>query len=270
MLSRAEAKRLGKLVSHRKHRDREGLFVAEGVRVVEELLAADVVIRMALVSSSLGDTERGARLRSRLEASSAPGGSTGAGDAMALREVPDVALREIADTATTQGVLVVAETPRVGLGAVALGGPSIVLVVDGVQDPGNMGTLVRSAAAFDCDAVACLPGTVDPWNPKVVRASAGAVVRLPVVQTSLEDLSEWLGRHGYLMAAADAEGPPVGAGALPERVALVMGNEGAGVTAAVAARCERKVSIPMPGGTESLNVAVAGAILLYELNRGRG
>lgn len=270
MLSRAEVKRLGKLLSHRKHRAREGLFLAEGVRVVEELLAAEIVIRMAVVSSSLGDTERGARLRSRLEASSTGVGSADVGDPPLLREVPDAELRELADTATTQGVLVVAETPRVGLEAVAPGGSSTVLVVDGVQDPGNLGTLVRSAAAFDCEAVACLPGTVDPWNPKVVRASAGAVVRLPVVQASLDDLTEWLGRHGYLLAAADADAPALQAGALPERVALVVGNEGAGVTAAVAARCERKVSIPMPGGTESLNVAVAGAILLYELNRGRG
>lgn len=258
-------------MAHRKHREREGLFLAEGVRVVEELLAADVVIRMAVVSSSLDDTDRGARLRARLQGSAAAGaGAAVGGGAPVVREVSDAELRELADTTTTQGVLVVAETPRVRLEAVSPRGTSVVLVVDGVQDPGNLGTLVRSAAAFDCEAVLCLPGTVDPWNPKVVRASAGAVVRLPVVQASLAGLDEWLGRHGYLMAAADAAGAPLGAGAPPERVALVMGNEGSGVTAAVAARCDRKVSIPMPGGTESLNVAVAGAILLYELTRGRG
>lgn len=261
MLSRAEAKRIGKL-AQRRERDREGLFLAEGVRVVEELLTAGVVLRLAVVSSSLGDTPRGRQLRDRLRESAAGGAE--------LREVTDADLRELAQTATTQGVLVVAETPGGPLGAISPVGASAALVLDGVQDPGNLGTLARSAAAFGCDGLVCLPGTVDPWNPKAIRASAGSLFRLPVVQTTLSELTDWLDRHGYLMAAADAGGVPVSAAALPARVALALGNEGAGLTEAVAARCERTVSVPMRGGTESLNVAVAGAILLYELTRERG
>jgi RNA methyltransferase, TrmH family len=84
-----------------------------------------------------------------------------------------------------------------------------VLVLDGVQDPGNLGTLARSAAAFGCDALVCLPGTVDPWNPKAVRASAGALFRRPVVQPTLSELWEWLDRHGYLLVGADAGGGTV-------------------------------------------------------------
>lgn len=259
MLSRAEAKRVGKL-AHRRERDREGLFLAEGVRVVEELLAAGIVLRMAVLASSLDDTERGRLLRHRLQQRADRGGTV-------VREVPDATLRELADTATTQGVLVVAETPRAALDALRPGGASVALVLDGVQDPGNLGTLARSAAAFGCEALVCLPGTVDPWNPKGIRASAGALFRLPVVQPTLSELAEWLDQHGYLLTAADAGGPSVTAAALPQRVALALGNEGAGLTEAVAARCERVVSVPMRGGTESLNVAVAGAILLYELTR---
>lgn len=261
MLSRTEEKRIRGL-SRRRQREREGLFVAEGIRVVEELLATDAVLRTVLVTSSLGDTDRGRRLRERLQ-------GPAIADGVALHEAGDALLRDLADTATPQGVLVVAETPRVELAAVRPGGASVVLVLDGVQDPGNLGTLARSAAAFGCDALACLPGTVDPWNPKSVRASAGALFRLPVVQTPLAELDEWLARHGYLLAAADTGARAIASEPLPQRVALVLGNEGAGLSAEVAGRCERRISIPMKGGTESLNVAVAGAILLYELTRER-
>jgi TrmH family RNA methyltransferase len=261
MLSRTEEKAIRRLGS-RRQREREGLFVAEGVRVVEELIDAGIVLRTVVIASSLEDTERGRRLRARLEDRATEGGA-------GVREVTDGALRKLADTATTQGVLVVAEAPDVSLRALQSGRSAVFLVLDGVQDPGNVGTLARSAAAFGCGAVICLPGTVDPWNPKVVRASAGAVFRLPVVQVGLSELDDWLRDHGVVLIAAAAGGEPVGEGVV-ERLALVLGNEGAGLSEAVAARCVRAVSIPMKGGTESLNVAVAGAILLYELTRERG
>lgn len=270
MLGRAEARRIRGL-SRRRQREREGLFVAEGVRVVEELLTTGVVLRTALVTSSLGDTERGARLRARLERLDGQRGRDGGGDgaAVVVHEADDTLLRDLGGTSTPQGVLVVGVIPRVELSALRPSGASVVLVLDGVQDPGNLGTLARSAAAFGCEAVVCLPGTVDPWNPKSVRASAGSLFRLPVVQTSPMELGEWLARHGYLLAAAEAGAPAIGTEPLPQRVALVLGNEGAGLTEEVAATCERRLSIPMKGGTESLNVAVAGAILLYELTRER-
>ena len=255
MLSRADEKRI-RALARRRGREREGRFIAEGVRVVEELLDAGIVPVLSVVSSSLEDTERGRRLRKRLEGTD-------------VRTVPEGALKALSDTTTPQGVLVVAETPSVSLEGVEPGGRSVVLVVDGVQDPGNLGTLGRAAAAFGCDAVVCLPGTVDAWNPKAVRASAGAVFRIPVVTASLAEVTEWLGRGGYLLAGADAAGPSVSGVAWPDRVALVVGNEGAGLGEESRGRCERLVSVPMRGGTESLNVAVAGSILLYELTRER-
>lgn len=256
MLSGAEAKRIRGL-RRRKGREREGLFLAEGVRVVEELLGGGVVLRMAVVSSSLEDTQRGARLREQL------------GAVTELRVVRDSELRELADTTTSQGVLAVAEIPSTELAAIAPAGGSVALVLDGVQDPGNLGTLARSAAAFGCEGLLCLPGTVDPWNPKAVRASAGALFRMPVVQSGLEELEAWLGGHGYLLIGADAAGASVVGQALPQPLALAVGNEGAGLSGPIRERCERVVSVPMRGGTESLNVAVAGGILLYELTRER-
>lgn len=256
MLSRAEKKRIRGL-SRRKERDARGLFLAEGVRVVEELVASPLVLQLAVISSSLEDTERGraleAALRGRVE----------------VRRIGGGELNELAETRTNQGVLVVAEIPSGALPTVPSGEASAVLVLDGVQDPGNVGTLVRTAGAFGFDGVAALPGTVDPWNPKAVRASAGALFRLPVVATGLPSLGGLLTGGGHVLLGADAGGRPVSAGRIPDRVALAVGNEGAGLSGPVRERCEGLIAVPMAEGTESLNVAVAAGILMYELTRGR-
>lgn len=257
MLTPAE-QRWVRSLSRRRQREKERVFLAEGVRVVEELLACGVVPRLALVSSSLGDTERGRALAETLATRTV------------MRRLGGRELGELADTETNQGVLVVAETPEHGLDEHPLTGSFSALVLDGVQDPGNLGTLVRTAVAFGVELVACLSGTVEPWNPKAVRASAGALFRLRVVRPEVESLLEWLDHHGITMLGADAAGDPVDRMTVPERVALAVGNEGAGLGAAVRGRCSGLVAVPMRGGTESLNVAVAAGILLYLITRERG
>ena len=256
-LSRTEEKLITGL-ARRKVRESEGLFLAEGVRVVEEVLAAGIGIRVAAVSPGLEETDRGRALARALDARGV------------ARRAGAGRLDTLADTRTSQGVLVVAETPRRTLDDVPPEGRSVVLVLDGVQDPGNLGTLARSAAAFGCGALLCLPGTVDPWNPKAVRASAGALLRLPVIVAGADESLDRLAERGFIALGADAMGEPVETVRRGERVALVVGNEGAGLSGAVRARCAGLVAVPMPGGTESLNVAVATGILLYEITRGRG
>lgn len=251
MLSRAE-ERLVQSLARRKVREREGRFVAEGVRVVEELLSAGLVPELALVSPTLEETERGRHLAQALHGP-------------ALRRVGDGELARLADTETPQGVLVVARVPHAELSDVGReGGPALVL--DGVQDPGNFGTLLRTAAAFGAAAVVALPGTVDPWNPKAVRATAGMCFRVPIMQTVPEALLSWAGQRGFTLLGADAGGTPVDAVAVPERLALVVGNEGAGLSPEVAAGVAFRVAIPMRAA-ESLNVAVAAGILLYLMTR---
>lgn len=258
-LSRADASLITGL-ARRKVREREGLLVAEGVRVVEELLASGVVVRLAAVSPALEETERGRALREAVD---------GLGVA---REVGAGEMNALSDTRANQGVLAVAEAPRVELGSLEPGASGAVLVLDGVQDPGNLGTLARTAAAFGCDALLCLPGTVDAWNPKAIRASAGALFRLPVVAAGVEESFGWLTTAGFALLGADAAGEPIEVAErvrLPPRVALAVGNEGAGLSDSVRRGCERIVRVPMRGGTESLNVAVATGILLYVITRGR-
>jgi RNA methyltransferase, TrmH family len=254
MLSRAEEKLIRGL--GRRRRVDERWFLAEGVRVVEELLDARIVLRFAVTSSTLEDTERGAALARRL-AGAAP-----------IRAVSAAELKRLSRTRSPQGVLAVAEIPSPRLSELQPTGEALALVLDGVQDPGNIGTLARTAAAFGCQLLACLPGTVDPWSPKSVRASAGALFRLPVAETSGEEVWEWLAAHGFMVLGADPAGIPVRDRPASRHSALVVGNEGAGLSAGARDRCDALVAVPMRAGTESLNVAMAAGILLYELSRG--
>lgn len=254
MVSRSERKRI-RALGHRKDREAEGLFLAEGVRVVEELLEAGLPIRLAVVSPALMETDRGERLGERLR------------DAAPVRDAGVGELNELADTQTNQGVLVVAETPNASLDSIPDSGPATILLLDGVQDPGNLGTLVRSAGAFGCDAVICLPGTVDPWNAKAVRASAGAGFHVPLVKADRDPALAQLRAQRFVVLGADAAGRPIGRLALPERTVLAVGNEGAGLSEAVRSKVNSLVAVPMEREVESLNVAVAAGILLYLVTR---
>lgn len=254
-LSRSHARLITGL-ARRKVRESEGLFIAEGVRVVEEVVRSGLGMRLAVVSPALEESERGRALLGALE-----------GRAELARVGPGQ-MDALADTRTSQGVLVVAEAPRASLEDLSVEEQATALLLDGVQDPGNVGTLARAAAAFGCAALVCLPGTVDPWNPKAVRASAGGLFRLPVV-TAGEGALDWLVSAGFAILGADAGGENVEAVAIPGRSALVVGNEGAGLAPGVRERCDRIVGVPMVEGSESLNVAVAAGILLYVITRGR-
>lgn len=252
-LSRAESARVRRL-RQRKHREAERLFFAEGVRVVEDLLASGTVPELAVVSPTLEDTPRGRDLARALRAR-AP-----------LRTVTDAELRELADTETPQGVLVVARMPEERLPAIAPAAPALVLALDGVQDPGNFGTLVRSAEAFGAAAVIALPGTVDAWNPKAVRAAAGAAFRVPIVRLSADRLAAWAATGELSLWGAAVDGESIARLAVPQRLVLVIGNEGAGLSAAVEPQLQRRVAIPIRGRAESLNAAMAGTVLLYLLS----
>jgi TrmH family RNA methyltransferase len=255
MLSRRD-ERLLRSLRQRKTREAEGLFLAEGIRAVEDLATSALPVRFALAASTLGDTPRGRML---LDVLAAKG--------VAVHETGERELAELADTETPQGILAVAPIPSAGLdGLPAHSDPCVVVVLDAVQDPGNFGTLARTAEALGAAGLVALPGTVDAWNPKSVRAAMGSTFRLPVVAADWDALSPWLSSGGFLTLAAAAGGEPL-PDPRPTRAALVLGNEGAGISGDTRARADRVVGIPLRGRAESLNVAAAGAILLYELLR---
>ena len=140
------------------------------------------------------------------------------------------------------------------------------LVLDGVQDPGNVGTIIRSAAAFGVAATVCLPGTVDVWNAKVVRSTMGALFSHPVAQMTGVEFGEFCQSHKVECWAADTEGTSLAlVASAPPRLALIVSNEGAGLSSEAAALATKRVAIAMASGVESLNVAVATGILLHAL-----
>lgn len=237
-------------------RERRGLTLAEGVRLVEEAVEASGSIESAVYSPSLEKTERGKALIASLAALN-----------ITLETVEDSELDRLADTQNPQGIIAVVRAPRWALADIKVKmGP--VLVLDGVQDPGNTGTMLRTALGLGAAGIIALPGTVEVTNPKVLRGSMGAVFRLPWVDLSVEELLGWVRKEKVTLLAAATDGDPISGMDIRLPAAVVVGNEGAGLSPAVKA-AGRAVSIPISPGTESLNVAVAAGILLYEVSRGR-
>jgi TrmH family RNA methyltransferase len=184
-------------------------------------------------------------------------------------ELADVDEREFASAAETdspQGVLAVAEVPERSLETLELGAHSRILVLDAVQDPGNVGTILRTAAALGATATVALPGTVDLWNAKVVRSAMGAHFRHLALPSTWEELDAFRARRQVALWAADASGVALAAAsAPPDRLALVLGNEGNGLSDDARSRAEATVALPIAGDVDSLNVAVAAGIILYAL-----
>jgi TrmH family RNA methyltransferase len=146
----------------------------------------------------------------------------------------------------------------------------LLIVLAGLQDPGNVGTILRSAEAFGASAVLSLTGTVSAWNPKAVRASAGSLFRLPLLIVETENCFARLRQEGVRILTTAVEGAEAaGRIDLAGPVALIIGNEGNGVPQEVAADADGAVTIPCPGPVESLNAAIAASVLLYEASRQR-
>jgi TrmH family RNA methyltransferase len=178
--------------------------------------------------------------------------------------------RTLSDTVTPQGVVSVARLPETRLDDVTEGS-GFVLVLDEVRDPGNAGTLLRSALAAGADAVIFTSGSVDPFGPKTVRAAAGATFRISVVtDAQFDDVSRRLRSLGYSLVGTSAQGAQTIFDIdLTAPTAIVLGNESRGLDEAHVTALDTVASIPMPGAAESLNVGVAGSLVLFEVVRQR-
>lgn len=248
MPSRAERK-LWRSLHRRKGRDRSGLFLAEGPNLLEELLRSAAGVVAVLHEPAAREDAATARL---LQRASARG--------WRIEEVDRSLLEEVAEALTPQPVLAVARIPEWGWASV---GPGSVLLLDGVQDPGNVGTLVRTAEALGIAAVVGLEETADPWSPKAVRASAGSGLRVPVFRSGTAEVVAEVRSRGLPLWVADAGGEPLEPGdPAPRPLAVALGSEARGASAAVRDAADRIVAVAMRGRVESLNVAAAGAILL--------
>jgi RNA methyltransferase, TrmH family len=244
----------------RRGRERRGLALAEGIRLVEEALATGINIRGAAVSPALEATIRGKSLKAALLERG-----------IRVEEVSDAELDGLTDTEHPQGITAVVEPKSWSLADIRLTPGMTALVLDAVQDPGNVGTMLRTALGLGAAGVIALKGTADLNNPKVVRGGMGATFRLPSVAATPEELVAWarLQRAEIWVAAVGGDSP----GRMPRRtserppVLLVVGNEGAGVSPTLEAAANRRTGVELARGVESLNVAVAAGILLHEVTR---
>ncbi len=247
---------LARDLQRRKSRERNGLFVVEGVRSVEELLRSSLDLRGVLVGPRLAETSRGAALSEMLANRGVP-----------METVGEKEFDSAAETDSPQGILAIARVPERTLADLPAAGPLRLLILDAVQDPGNVGTIIRTAAALGATATFSLPGTVDLWNAKVVRSAMGAHFHHPCLTGTWDELDTFRRDHDLAIWAADAAGDPVETVEPPVRLGLVVGNEGNGLSSHSRTRADRLVALPIASTVESLNVAVAAGILLYELRR---
>jgi TrmH family RNA methyltransferase len=247
-----------KALTVRDAREEEGRFVVEGIRMVEELFSSGLRVELLMYDPTL----TGDRAQELLDRARAAG----------VQLIP--ASRNVIEAGSTveapQGVIAVAELPRPTSDGL-LERPDLLLVVaDRIQDPGNLGTIIRIADAAGVTGVVVTSGSVDPYNSKALRATMGSLFHLPVVQLDVERAQARLGAAGVRVLVADQTGavdyteadyhPPV---------AIVLGNEGQGPDDRWQQAAGARIRIPLYGRAESLNVAVAAGLLLYEARRAR-
>ncbi len=247
---------LARDLRRRKARERQSLFVSEGVRAVEELLRATLHVEGALATRELTTSPRGIELMKALDARG-----------IAVLMVSDAEFESAADTESPQGILAIARVPEHTLEEVTKTAAQRLLVLDAIQDPGNVGTILRTAAALSVTATIALPGTVDLWNAKVVRSGMGAHYHHLTLSSTWDELDSFRAMHHVALWGADSLGQPIDGVRAPERLALVVGNEGNGLTNQSRERVEKMVALPIASSVDSLNVAVATGIFLYLLRR---
>ena len=236
--------RLKKLGSEKKTRRQEGAFLCEGAKLVEEAIHWQAGVETLVVAEGICPPE------------GLPAG-------VRLVEVPADVLKSVSTVDTPQGMLAVCATPALTPPKELT--PGRYLVLDGVQDPGNVGTVWRTADAFGADGIFLLPGCAEPFSPKTVRSTMGACFRLPVWETDLEQLTALLKEAELpLYATALSDHTADVRQADLSRAAVVIGSEGRGVSRPVLDACALTLKIPMRARCESLNAAVAASVVLWE------
>jgi RNA methyltransferase, TrmH family len=191
-------------------------------------------------------------------------------DDIEILRLPRQLLDSVLATETPQPVAALIEPPDWSWAHVLVQNQKEILVLAGIQDPGNLGAILRSAEAFGGSGIVSLPGTVSAWNPKAVRASAGSVFRVPLIAASERKCFEQLREAGVRVLATTVRGAqPADKVDMTNSFALLIGNEGNGVSDDLLAKADAKITIPCPGPVESLNAAMAATVLLYEAARQR-
>ncbi len=249
-----------KALSKKKDRVKTGLFVAEGFRFVKSAIELNAEIMYVLYSDSIYRTDEGTEFINTLAKQSE----------IRVLEIEEKLMKELSDTQSHQGVLAVIKQPRFDWDDVVKKN-GFILILDRLQDPGNLGTIVRTADAAGADGVITIKGTVDVYNPKVLRSTMGSVFEMPVLEgLEWEDVETKLKEAGYhLYATALENSVEYDAPNYLTGTAMIIGNEANGISSEILEASDTKVKIPIIGSAESLNAGVAAAVVMYEVLRQR-
>lgn len=231
-------------------RERLGMYVVEGPRMVSEIPEADIV--SVYVSESYL-RKQSANLTFESEK---------------VIETQDIVFEKLSDTKNPQGILAVVKMHYYDLSDIATGAP--ILLLEGIQDPGNLGTMFRSGEAAGIGGLILDKNTVNPYNSKVIRSTMGAFLRVPhIISEDLSETIDTLKAAGYTIYAAHLKGERSFTEEKYERAAFLIGNEGAGLSDKITEKADKLIKIPMEGAVESLNAAVSASLLVYECHRQR-
>lgn len=227
-----------KKLKDRKYRDTEGLFLVEGDHLVSEAYNSELLLELILESSSELDFD------------------------VKTTYVTSNVMKELTSLATPTTVIGVCEKrkPSFNLG-------NHILILDNIQDPGNLGTIIRSAVAFNIDTIILGEGTVDIYNPKVLRATQGLIFKINIIESNLLDIIPQLKRDNYMILGTSViNGIELKSFNKSNKFAIIMGNEGHGISKDIYNLCDNLLYIKMNSACESLNVATACSIILYQLD----
>jgi len=250
-------RRIDRIRRHKSPGDEHLLFL-EGVRLCVDAIRSGVPVRQMIISETASIRPEVQEMLTQVIAEE---------ETLLLS---DRLFSLLADTGQPQGVAMLCARPALHLEQSAAKPDGLYLVLEGVSDPGNVGTLIRTADAFSFDAILILPQTASPFNDKAMRSSMGSCFHLPLIEMpDLTAVRHFVDTAGLSLYAADLDGDSIMDKPFDRPGALIIGNEAHGISDQARQICDRLVTIPMPGLAESLNAAAAGAILCHELRRVR-
>jgi TrmH family RNA methyltransferase len=257
MLSKEKLKELLKLKTQ-KGRKTQGRFLIEGMRLCEEMANSNWEAESVLLTSSFQNSSSGKKLLQKFERR----------NVKTLPVKPEI-IKKLSDTITPQGIIAVVKIKEFSLNELWSESSNIILALDAIRDPGNVGTLIRTADAFGIDGVILSLDTVELYNPKVIRSTMGSIFHLPIFhEVDLEKTIPQLKRQNFKIYGTDVkEGKDLDKLEYSGKICLLIGNEAEGLNKNLLDLSDEIIRIPIFGRAESLNASVAGGILLYEITK---
>ena len=261
-ISQSTLRQLAKL-NHKKYRRAQRRFLIEGFHLVEEALESDWQIEMILMTPTALSKDIGRRLIEQAEKKN-----------VEVAGISEPEARKLSDTVTSQGILAVVQVKEYAIESFwsSPNRRSLVVALDGISDPGNLGTILRTCDWFGVDAVWLDPASVELYSPKVVRSTMGSIFHLPVLpDVDLIMMLRLAKKNGWkVMVTAPTDGSPIPRDAYAERSVIVFGNEAHGVGADIQREADQRISVPRFGAAESLNVAVACGVIVGAIRLSKG